>query len=141
MKLLGDILVDRNIASRKQVQQALNEQKRGNKDQYLGEILKQLGYVTDFDIMTALIIQQNLPYFAIEKYSVDKEILKLISKEDAIKHCVIPFAKVGDVLSIVMVDPSNKKQNEVLERLTKCHIAPFIATRDQIEEAINNNYL
>lgn len=131
---LGEILISRNIISQEQLEMALTAQQQ-DKD-YLGEILIKLGYVDQRDIVVALVVQRNIPYIAINKYNIDKSILDLIPKNVAQKYKVIALDKVGNVLSVVMVDPLDDEVKSELKELTKLNIAPFIATREEIEKAI-----
>ncbi len=133
-QLLGEILVKRNIITPKQLDTALEVQKK--EEGYIGEILVRLGFLEERDIVVALVVQCNLPYIAIDKYEIDRSILQLIPREIALKYHVIPLDRVGDVLSVVMADPLNIATKAELQRITSCRIAPFIATKIEIENSI-----
>ena len=137
-RLLGEILVSRSIITKQELEQALKAQKK--EDKYIGEILINLGYAKEMDIVIALVVQYNLPYIAIDRYDIDKNILSLISKEFACKNKLIPLDRVGNVLSVVMVDPLNEEIKSQLHELTHCRIAPFIATEAEILNAVNRYY-
>jgi hypothetical protein len=64
----------------------------------------------------------------------------LIPKEVAQKERVIALDRIGEILSVVMVNPLTEVQKNYLEALTKCRIATFISTKAEIEEAIARNY-
>jgi type IV pilus assembly protein PilB len=136
--LIGEILIERKRITQEQLSQALEMQKKENV--FVGEILVKLGYIDERDIVVALIVQCGFPYIAINKYTVAPEVLKLIPKEIAVKERVIPLERVGDVISVVMMNPLSEKRKAELESLTKCRIAPFIATKSEIEEAIASQY-
>jgi type IV pilus assembly protein PilB len=136
--LIGEILIKRKRITQEQLAQALEQQKKENL--FVGEILVKLGYIDEKDIVVALIVQCGLPYIAINKYSIAQEVLKLIPKEVAEKEKVIPLEKIGDFLSVVMMNPLSEEKKARLEALTKCHIARFIATKSEIDEAIAKNY-
>lgn len=136
--LLGEILIKRNRINQDQLNQALELQKK--EKIFLGEILVNLGYVDDKDIVVALVIQCDLPYIAINKYNVDPSILKFIPKDVAIKERVVPLDKIGEVLSVVMINPLSEEKKKYLEVLTKCRIATFICTKSEIQEAIARFY-
>jgi len=135
---LGDILIRRGDITKEQLEKALASQKK--EGSYLGEILIRLGFVEERDIVVALVVQCNLPYIAIQNYDIDKSILKLIPAELAQKYHVIPLDRVGDILSVVMADPLNAEVKEELQTVTNCKVAPFIATKTEIEEAIDRWY-
>ncbi len=136
--LLGEILVQRKVITPEQLKEALEIQKK--EKQFLGEILVKLGYIEERDIVVALIIQYNLPYIAITKYDIDKEILQLVSAEIAREFHLIPLDRVGNVLSVVMADPLNMTVRKKLEEMTQCKVATFIATETEIDEAVARWY-
>jgi type IV pilus assembly protein PilB len=137
-KLLGEILIERKRITREQLDEALRFQKKHKG--LLGEILVRLGYLDEKDIVVALVVQCDLPYIAINKYSIPLEILKLVPKETARELHVIPLDRVGNILSLVMVNPFDQSVKEEIERLSGCKVATFIATRTEIDEAIARWY-
>ena len=137
-QLLGQILIKRNLISQDQLKEALEVQKKERG--FLGEILVKLGYITERDIVVALIVQCGFPYIAVNKYEIDPKVLQLISEDIARKYHVITLDRVGDVLSVVMANPLDSAMLEELENITHCKIATFIATKAEIDEAITQRY-
>ncbi len=107
---------------------------------FIGEILVKLGYLDERDIVVTLVVQCGLPYIAVNKYTVDPEVLRLIPKDMAQKERMIPLDRIGDILSVVMTNPLTDERKMKLEILTKCRIATFISTKSEIEEAIGRLY-
>ncbi len=136
--LLGEILIQRKKITREQLEGALQAQKE--KGGFIGEILVNFGLLDERDIVVALVIQCGLPYIAVNKYTIDPQILRLIPKEVAQKEKVIALDRIGEILSVVMVNPLTGDKKNYLEMLTKCRIAVFISTKTEIEEAIARNY-
>jgi type IV pilus assembly protein PilB len=136
--LLGEILIQRKRITREQLDSALQIQKE--KGGFLGEIFVSLGLLDERDIVVALVIQCGMPYIAVNKYTIDPAILHLIPKEVAQKEKVIALDRIGEILSVVMVNPLTDDRKNYLETLTKCRIATFISTKAEIEEAIAHNY-
>ena len=137
-QLLGQILIKRNLITADQLKEALDIQKK--EGGVVGEILVRLGYVTERDIVVALIVQCGFPYIAVNKYEIDLKVIQLIPEETARKNHVMPLDRVGDVLSVVMANPLDMAMIEELEHTTSCRIATFIATKAEIDEAISNWY-
>lgn len=137
-QLIGEILVKRNIITPRQLAEALKLQKE-EKD-FVGEILVRLGYLQEIDIVVALMVQCSLPYIAVNKYTIAPEVLKLIPEELARSMRLVPLDKAGGVLSVVMINPLTLAMKEQLEKITKCRIATFIATKTEIDEAILRSY-
>ena len=137
-QLIGEILLKRNVITRKQLEEALEIQKK--QDGYIGEILISLGYLQEMDIVVALIVQCGLPYIAVNKYEIDPNIVKLIPEEMARSLHLIPLDRVGGVLSVVMANPLSSSVKEQLEQMTGFRIATFIATKAEIDQAIARCY-
>ena len=137
-ELLGEILTKRNTITLEQLNKALEVPKKENT--YIGQILEKLGFLEERDVVVALVVQCNIPYIAIDKYEIDRGVLQLIPKDVALKYQVIPLDRVGDVLSVVMVDPMDVACKAELQRLTNYRITPFIATAAEIHKAIDHWY-
>jgi len=136
--LLGEILIQRKKITREQLDNALAVQKQ--KGGFIGETLIQFGLLDERDIVVALVIQCGLPYIAVNKYKIEPQVLQLIPREVAEKEKVIALDRIGEILSVVMVNPLTDEKKSYLENLTKCRIAVFISTKTEIEEAISRNY-
>ena len=131
---IGGILIKRKLISPEQLEEALQLQEK--EKVLLGEILVKQGFLEELDIVVALIVQCNLPYIAIGKYAINKEVLKLIPKEVAEEFHLIPLDRVGKVLSVVMADPLSKTIRAKIAQISHYRIATFIATKSEIDEAV-----
>ena len=137
-QLLGQILIKRNFITQEQLKEALDLQKK--EGGFIGEILVKLKYVTEKDIVAALIVQCGFPYIAVNKYEIDTKVIHLIPEEKARKYHVMPLDCVGDVLSVVMANPLDSAMIEELENITHHKVAAFIATKAEIDDAIDHRY-
>lgn len=137
-KLLGKILLERNTITQNQLKHALEVQ--GNEDGCIGEILVNLGYIEEYEVVAALVVQCHIPYIAIDKYEIDQSIIQLVPADMARKYHVIPLDRVNDILSLVMSNPLDTAAKAELQRVTKCRIAPFIAAPGEIARAIHRWY-
>ena len=135
---LGEILIKRRLIKPEQLTQALEIQKK--EPGLIGEILLRLGFIEEVDIVVALIMQNNLPYIAINKYELNSEIVHLIPEDMARRFHAIALEKVDQTLSVVMEDPLSQEVRTSLEKVTKCRVTPFIATKSEIDRAINKWY-
>ena len=136
--LLGQILLKRHVITPRQLAEALKIQKK--EECFIGEILVNLGYLQEIDIVVALIIQCGFPYIAVNKYDIDPQVIQLIPEEVARNLHVIPLDRVGNVLSVVMANPLNQSLKDQLQQITGCRVATFIATKTEIDEAIARFY-
>lgn len=137
-RLLGSILQDRDLITQDQLKHALKIQEK--QEEYFGKILVDLGYISEHDIVTALVIQCHVPYIAIDQYNIDQSTLRLVPGEIARKYHVVPLDQVNEILSIVMADPFDIEAKSDLQHITNCRLVPFIATQGEIEKALHRWY-
>ncbi len=139
-RLIGEILVERGVITQGQLDAALDLQRKTGGNEYIGEILIRMGYVNEIDIVTALVLQCNLPYIAVSKHDVSSEVLGLIPADFARRSRLVPLDRIGNILSVVMMNPMDETKRQEVERMTGCKIATFISTRSEIDTAIKRFY-
>ncbi|HLU66057.1 MAG TPA: type IV-A pilus assembly ATPase PilB [Kofleriaceae bacterium] len=138
MSRLGELLVREKMISLQQLQEAQTEAKRTGRR--LGVALSRLGYVNDQDLTQFLARQYSLPSINLNDFEIDPDVLKLVPKEVAMKHMVVPVNRAGATLIVAMSDPSNIFAIDELKFLTQYNIEPVVASESAIEEAIRRYY-
>jgi type IV pilus assembly protein PilB len=123
-----------------QLKESLRIQRATGNGEYVGEVLIRLGHVREVDVVTALVLQCNLPFIAVSRHQVDDDVLRLIPSEIARRGRLIPFDRIGNVLSVVMQNPLNDADRDEVEQLTHCSIATFISTKSEIDAALSRFY-
>ena len=137
-RTIGSILLDVELVSQKDIEHALELQKQSGKR--LGEVLVQLGVVSDDDIRWALAEQLNLPYVNIRKDQVDTDVAKLLPENLARRYHVIPILKIEHELTVVVDDPLNTTIIKDIERITKCGVKISLGRTSDILLAIDEIY-
>ena len=137
-KLLGEILIERQIITREQLQEALSILKKEEK--LIGEILVEKGFAKEEDIAQTLTAQYGFPYLPLDSYEVDPAIIKLIPQDLARQYVFIPVDKLGNSLSVAISNPLNNEALEKIEKLTNLHIQIFVSTSSDIRRAIDKYY-
>ena len=138
-RLIGEILVERGLITEEQLAQALAVQKVEGCG-YLGSILVRLGYAQEIDIVIALVVQCNLPFISVSKYDINPEIARLIPAQVAQRDRLVPLDKIGNILSVVMLNPLDDNMRREVESITGCRIATFISTSVEIDQALARLY-
>ncbi len=138
MSRLGELLVREKMISLQQLQEAQNEAKRSGRR--LGVALSRLGFVNDSDLTSFLARQYSLPSINLNDFEIDPDVLKLVTKDVAMKHMVVPINRAGATLIVAMSDPSNIFAIDELKFLTQYNIEPVVAAESAIEEAIQRYY-
>jgi len=139
---LGEILIKQGLITQEQLDKAIGVQKKDGGR--IGEVLISLGFVTEQDIIVALAKQLSLPYVTLGsgllKPATDKDLDKLIPHEFALKNFVLPLQKNLNSLTCAVFDPLDIILMDNIKKMTGCEINPVIATRSDIEKAIENFY-
>lgn len=139
---LGELLLREGLINPGQLEKAISAQRQ--EGSRLGEILVKLGMVKEEQMVTVLGKQLNIPYFTLGtgmlKPVVDQGLDNLISQEFALKNSVLPLSRTLKSLTVAMSDPLDLILIDNLRRLTGCEINPVIATRSDINKAIEEFY-
>lgn len=135
---LGELLVAANLITPEQLKQALELQRReGGR---IGSKLVKLGFVTEDKIVSFLSKQYGVPAINLSEYKIDPNIIKLIPKDLAQKHLIIPVTRVGPNLTIAMADPTNVFAIDDVKFITGYNVEVVVASESAIIEAISKYY-
>ena len=137
-KKLGEILVDADLLTVEQLEQAAEE--AGRLQIGLLAYLLDEGMVSPEDAAMALSLEINLPIIDLKRHAVQPEALSLVPDEYARQHELIPIDIVGDALVVVMADPTNIDVLEDLRARAKKVIQPAVGIPADIREAIERSY-
>jgi len=81
------------------------------------------------------------PLIDVAKYAIDPNILKLIPKDLASKHFLIPLYQSAQVLFVAMANPKDIKAIDEVRHRTQLHaIIPLFAPKEDIQTAIDRHY-
>jgi type IV pilus assembly protein PilB len=132
------LLVRENLISVQQLRKAQEEsQKAGSR---IGTALIKTGAIEESKLTDFLSKQYGVPAINLKDFDIDPEIIKLVSKEVAEKHLVIPVNRAGPALIVAMCDPSNIYAVDDLKFLTGYTIEPVVASEPAVREAIERYY-
>ncbi len=137
-KRIGEILLERGLINRKQLEEALARQK--TQGGLLGQILIEMKVVTEEEIALALTAQYGFPFLPLDNYEIDEEVMKLVPEQVARQYWLIPIDHIGNALTVAMADPSNSHAVEDIETLTSCVVQTFVSTPSDILKAIERYY-
>lgn len=102
---IADLLLNAGLISRDAIQKAREETQRTGLT--LEKALEKLGFATEEDIARARASALGLPYMDLTDYLIDQNLLKLVPEAVARKYKVVPLFKVGNTLTVAMVDPND----------------------------------
>lgn len=135
LQKLGEILIHYKIITSEQLEEGLKIQK--NRGKRIGEVLIDLGRVTQDEINWILGKQLNLPYIQINVDNIDIQLSQNISEDILRKFKVIPLIELNDELVIAMADPTDEEAIEMIKEVTKKKLKYVLASFKNINETIN----
>ena len=137
-KQLGELLLDRRVINKAQLDKALNTQRE--KGGLLGVILVELGFAKEEDISISLTAQYGFPYLPLGTYEVSPEVAAIIPARVARKYLLVPIDRIGNNLTLAMFNPLDTQAIEDVELLSGCSVQAFVSTSSGIKRAIGKYY-
>ncbi len=135
---LGDMLLQAGLISKEQLSSALEYQKAiGGK---LGVILVKLNFMKEDRLADFLSQQQKIPVVHLRDRRIDPALMKLIPREVAEKHEILPLSREGDALTVVTPDPTDYPVIDELAFMTGLKIQTVLATRSEVTKALQSFY-
>ncbi|MDR4509247.1 MAG: Flp pilus assembly complex ATPase component TadA [Candidatus Brocadiaceae bacterium] len=139
-RLFVQVLKDKGFISEERIQEALAIQKQ--KDGFFGDILVELGYVTNDQIMEALSEYLGYEIVNIENVSIAENVLKMMPAAIAQLYRIVPieYNEKEDSLTIVQVSALDFETLEDLRLILKHQIKPVLCHKDVVKKAIEKYY-
>jgi len=137
-KLLGESLVEKGLITAEQLIQAELEARADVKP--LRKILTKKGLISEEDLTAFLSQEFDLPLVDLTNYLIDPEITDLIPEALARKHLLIPILRIGNDLTVAMVDPSDVFALDELHMKTGFSIEPALAAETEVKKALDQHY-
>ncbi len=135
---LGEVLLREEVVSLAQLDDARKEiERHGGK---LGNTLAKLGYVSEQQLVSFLSKQYGVPAVSLEDIAVPEEVIKMVPKEVAQRHGIIPVEKQGSSLIVAVSDPSNIYAMDDIKFLTGYNVEMVVAAESSIREALEDYY-
>ena len=139
---LGEILLREGVIKEDQLQKAIQVQK--SEGGRIGEILVRLGLSEEKDIALALAKQLGIPYASLSKGLLrpqsDQGLEQLVPEDFSRRYFLIPLSKNLNSLTVAFSDPIDLLVIDNLRRMTGCEVNPIVATRSDIQAALDTFY-
>ncbi len=138
MKPIGAILKEMELITDKEINEALEIQKR--QGGALGRILVEKGYVTEEELLLALSIQTGLEIINFEETPPSKEAIEKVQSSVAKMYNIMPVSFEDNRLKIAVSDPHNLAILDDLRMLLNCEVDVVLALEEEIKKAFNKYY-
>ncbi len=137
---LGELLVEIDVLKRNQLEEALKLQLDSGGGKPIGDILLNLGYINEKQLMKALEYRFRIPYYDLSTIDISDDMGDYISHETAKKYTLIPIIREGKTLTVATSDPMNFDALDEVKFQTKLDVKPVLATQTDIKNVIVRFY-
>jgi hypothetical protein len=136
---IGELLLQRGLISREQLDRALAAQRRWGTR--VGVALVRLGFLEEGVLISSLAEQLGIaaaPATAMDRVAPD--VIARVPAQVARKHKLIPISVQDDVVHVCLADPQNLIRIDAIAFTLGCAIQPFLATELLIDKALERYY-
>jgi type IV pilus assembly protein PilB len=127
---LGDVLVERGLVTREQLDEALLRQRAGG--HRLGELLLSMGAISQEQLNWALSEALHIPFVELSDEVIDLEVARSLPEAVLRRHEAVPILRVGEEMTVLLADPTNRQAAIELEALSGSRVTVALATREAI---------
>lgn len=135
---LGQLLLASGVVTAEQIDKALSEQGEKGHRKLLGELLVEMDFCTENQIVAALAQSYGVPYAQVSPKICDAKTLEILPREFLEEHVVLPLFKVFNVLTVAVSEPTNVFLTDEIERISGCKVQIVCATAKDIKATLQN---
>lgn len=137
--LLGEVLLENNKVTFEQLQEALSVQNENGRR--IGEIVVELGYCTEEDVVGSLALQTGLSVIHLNDIEVDSEALALVPAEIAYRYQILPLSRSETTLCVATADPVNVEAEDTIRFITNLNVELSLAKASDIRSLVDQHYM
>lgn len=137
---IGDYLVEKELITQEQLENALAVQRESKGTKKFGEVIVELGYLSEVKFAQALAGKLHVPYVDLANFDIDGEAVRKVPENLAKKYTIIAINIKGKRLTVATDDPYNFNILEDVKVMTGMDTDPVFATRSSINKAIGKFY-
>lgn len=130
----GDQLLEAGLISSEQLDLALLEQRRSGN--LLGNVLQELGFVTEQEISALLAQAAETNTINLEKIEIESETLSKVPFDIAKELSLIPIECDLNSITVAMADPFDVEAIDRVERLTQLLVNVVAASGQEIQDLL-----
>lgn len=135
---LGDLLVENKIITTAQLDKALRKQQGAGKK--LGDVLIELGYLKENDLVMFLAKQLNIPFLELNTYKIKPEVIRELPESLARRLKAIPLDRIKDGFLVAMTDPTDIVGYDEIARKLKKNIRVVIVRESELSRILDEVY-
>jgi type IV pilus assembly protein PilB len=135
---LGEMLVARSLISAEQLKQALEHQSQKGHKKLLGEVLIDLNFVSEQQVLEVLAEGYGVPFATHTARIADPRIIEILPRDFLEDHKVLPLFLVRGVLTVAVSEPTNLFLIEEIQRRTGFEVQIVAVTASEIDATLRS---
>lgn len=140
-KTIGEVLVDLELITREQLEEALLKQKKIKEkwghSRLLGQLLIEMGYINSRGYLTALSKHFNMPILSLKDYQANPQLQKVIGERYAMERRIVVLENRPELIKIVLAEPSTLIMEELHKAVPPGKTMEFyLASYGEIDESL-----
>ena len=134
-----DLLIKEGLVTQDMIEKAREETKRTGLR--MDAALEKLGFITEEDSVKVCAADLGFPYVNLNDYVIDVDLLKLIPEDIVKKYRAVPLFKIGDTLTVGMVDSQDVKALDHIRKITQADmLEPVLVSERGIQRVLDLYY-
>ena len=131
----GDILVNMSLITPIQLNEALEKQKSSKMK--IGELLIELGMITESQFVHCLSTQLGIPRAEPDIKLIDPDLALKVKETFLRRSEAVPAFRKDGILTIIMANPLSEETIQDFSKLFRCQVTPVIGSRSAIKGLID----
>lgn len=141
-KEICHLLLENGTITREQLKEAFNahgkSKNNGAKKQF-GQVLTELGFVTEEKLTLAVAAQAGVEFVKLENYNIDTSATSLIDPDSARRYHALPVSFENDRLVVAMLDPNDLLAIDDIRLITGYEVKPVCVTGSELRAIIDQH--
>jgi type IV pilus assembly protein PilB len=135
---LGEMLVAKGLISAEQLKQALEHQSQKGHKKLLGEVLIDLNFVSEQQVLEVLAEGYGVPFATHTARIADPRVIEILPRDFIEDHKVLPLFLVRGVLTVAVSEPTNLFLIEEIQRRTGYEVQIVAVTASEIDATLRS---
>lgn len=132
--LLGEILLENKLITFEELQIGLRNQRETNRP--LGEVLIDLKYITEDQLLQALAVKYKLPYVNLAEYKINMDALSKVPRRICRTANVLPIDMREGYVVVATATPEDIITEQNIKTITGMNVRLVIASSREIKKRV-----
>jgi HD-like signal output (HDOD) protein len=135
---IGQMLIEEGLISQAHLEEALAYQcERGGKT---FDILIEIGHLDKEALHAFLSRQPGIATIDLSRFSIDRDLVRLIPRSMALEQSVLPIDRLGKLLTVAMACPIDTATIAEMERITQLKVKAVLCKLDDLRAVVAKYY-